>query len=576
MHVRLSKFDEERNVVEVLDDDILLACRGNERNANDLMVTKPKYIAYEARFWWGVRKDNSKFLAWSDIYTPKDAGGLDDVDDSNWKVAADLKEGASLQWDQELLLRICDQVSAKAIMKVGWPISSRMDKLCWMGNSSDMFSVRSCWRMLSNALPNKEMVVQRTGNAQPPTPSLASGSQVWCPPEQGFIKVNVDAAFVGGQATTSLVVRDDQGHLLFLASKLISCVSPFMAEVEALWWAVGYVTQCGWRDVEWETDAKEVEKAVSVKDEPFCWYSFDPICSIRECFGFQGWKLQVPLYVVLKTTMKLSSQKPRIFCDGSSNPNMEPTCGRPLGIKFNPKTGELYIADAYFGLLKVGPNGGVAQQLATSAEGVAFRFTNALDIDTQTGVVYFTDTSMVYQRGVWIKSILAGDKTGKLMKYDPITKKVTVLLRGLAFANGVALSKDNSFILVSESGTMQILRLWLRGPKAQNLELFAQLNRFPDNIKTNEKGEFWIALNSGREALQNLQGENKLQGHGQVGNAWLINDPVAIKFDREGKTVKVLDGKGGSELNSVSEVEEHDGSLWIGSAVKHYVCAINA
>lgn len=77
---------------------------------------------------------------------------------------------------------------------------------------------------------------------------------------------------------------------------------------------------------------------------------------------------------------------------------MESMCGRPLGLKFNTVTCELYIADAYFGLLVVGPGGGVAKQLATSAEGVPFRFTNALDIDTKTGEVYFTDSSIMFQR----------------------------------------------------------------------------------------------------------------------------------------------------------------------------------
>ncbi|KAL2984505.1 hypothetical protein AAZX31_12G091800 [Glycine max] len=30
----------------------------------------------------------------------------------------------------------------------------------------------------------------------------------------------------------------------------------------------------------------------------------------------------------------------------------EHICGRPLGLRFDKKTGDLYIADAYFGLLK--------------------------------------------------------------------------------------------------------------------------------------------------------------------------------------------------------------------------------
>ena len=51
---------------------------------------------------------------------------------------------------------------------------------------------------------------------------------------------------------------------------------------------------------------------------------------------------------------------------------MEQLCGRLLGLKFNEATCELYIADAYFGLMVVGRNGGVAKQLAISTEGVSF------------------------------------------------------------------------------------------------------------------------------------------------------------------------------------------------------------
>ena len=86
------------------------------------------------------------------------------------------------------------------------------------------------------------------------------------------------------------------------------------------------------------------------------------------------------------------------FCDGSISPIMEQVCGRPLGLNFNEVTCELYIADAYFGLMVVGRNGGVAKQLAISVEGVPFRFTNALYIDQDTEMIYFTDTSTIFPR----------------------------------------------------------------------------------------------------------------------------------------------------------------------------------
>ncbi|WVZ26481.1 hypothetical protein V8G54_005025 [Vigna mungo] len=262
-----------------------------------------------------------------------------------------------------------------------------------------------------------------------------------------------------------------------------------------------------------------------------------------------------------------SPHREKKVCDGLTDESLESICGRPLGLKFNSVTCDLYIADAYFGLLKVGPAGGVAKQLATSAEGVPFRFTNALDIHPKTGEVYFTDSSILFQRRVYLSIILSGDRTGRLLKYVPSSGRVYVLVKGLAFPNGVALSRDNSFILVAESTTLKILKIALSG--GNNIETFAQVPRSPDNIKRNAKGEFWVALNSGRGRINGLEKGTEVEAT----VPW-TTDPVAIKFDAEGNVLEVLDGRYGQQLNSVSEVEEHDGSLWIGSAVQPYVAVI--
>ena len=79
-------------------------------------------------------------------------------------------------------------------------------------------------------------------------------------------------------------------------------------------------------------------------------------------------------------------------------PELEHICGRPLGLRFDKKNGDLYIADAYLGLNVVGPTGGLATQLAIEAEDHPFRFTNDLDVNDDEGVIYFTDSSTVYQR----------------------------------------------------------------------------------------------------------------------------------------------------------------------------------
>ncbi|XVF78780.1 hypothetical protein PTKIN_Ptkin14bG0163900 [Pterospermum kingtungense] len=204
----------------------------------------------------------------------------------------------------------------------------------------------------------------------------------------------------------------------------------------------------------------------------------------------------------------------RKFCNGSTNPNLEPICGRPLGLKFNTATCHLYIADAYFGLLEVGPNGGVAKQIATSAEGVPFRFTNGLDIDANTGMVYFTDSSTIFQRrnvDALIRSPF--DRSGRLLQYNPYTKRASSLahrgrvralarygLRGSDSPSGAHqisinnlegwLSKSNSFLLVAESGRMRVLRFNVEGEEqGHDQKVFAQLPRVPYNIKRNKKGE---------------------------------------------------------------------------------------
>lgn len=75
----------------------------------------------------------------------------------------------------------------------------------------------------------------------------------------------------------------------------------------------------------------------------------------------------------------------------------EKLCGRPLGLRFDKESGNLYIADAYYGLLVVGPEGGIASPLATHVEGKQILFANDLDIH-RNGSIFFTDTSKRYDR----------------------------------------------------------------------------------------------------------------------------------------------------------------------------------
>ncbi|XP_073269241.1 protein STRICTOSIDINE SYNTHASE-LIKE 2-like [Primulina huaijiensis] len=262
---------------------------------------------------------------------------------------------------------------------------------------------------------------------------------------------------------------------------------------------------------------------------------------------------------------------------------MEHICGRPLGLRFNEQTGHLYVADAYMGLIEVGPNGGLGTPLAKQVDGVSFGFTNSLDIDPSNGLVYFTDSSTRFPRRNHIPVILSGENSGRLMKFDPKTKETTLLLSNLMFPNGVALSKKGDFLLFVETTTCKLFKFWLKTSKAGILELLTQLPGFPDNVKRNKKGGFWVGINSRRTKFLDVVISNPWIGnllidfsvdltklHARL--ARFIGSPgMGIRLDEDGNVMEVLDGKMRSGWKFVSEVEEENGNLWIGSVTRAFV-----
>ncbi len=80
-----------------------------------------------------------------------------------------------------------------------------------------------------------------------------------------------------------------------------------------------------------------------------------------------------------------------------------------------------------------------------------------------------------------------------------------IVLEGLSFANGVAMSPDQTFVLVCETWRYRIHRYWLVGPKKGQSDIFIDnLPGFPDNITSSGKGTFWLALVFGPETRQQL------------------------------------------------------------------------
>ena len=150
--------------------------------------------------------------------------------------------------------------------------------------------------------------------------------------------------------------------------------------------------------------------------------------------------------------------------------------------------------------------------------------------------------------------ISTGDKSGRLLKFDPKTNQVAVLLKNLMFPNGVALSKNGDFLLVAETTNCRILKYSLEPSKAGTVGIFAKLPGRPDNIKRNQEGEFWVAVNSP---------DNKINPFGLI-----------VKLSQNGDVLKILEAGKGEAWRYSSDVNEVNENLWIGSVTEPYVAKL--
>nr|XP_043616320.1 strictosidine synthase-like [Erigeron canadensis] len=244
-----------------------------------------------------------------------------------------------------------------------------------------------------------------------------------------------------------------------------------------------------------------------------------------------------------------SPQRTKQFCDGNTDSEKGPICGRPLALSFHPATGRLYIADAFFGLLVVGPQGGLATQLVGG-----FKFLTGLDIDLLTGNVYFSDASLVYDIRNITQPGFRPDSTGRFLRYDPYNKQVTTLLSGEFGRGGPAVSKDGTFILVSELLRKRILKYWLVGPKANTAEVLLDLDGNPNKIKRAErKGEFWVAVSVGNQPRASLV------------------VPRGVRINSDGVVLQTVPFATQFFNKSVSLVQERDGKLYVGARTTTFI-----
>jgi hypothetical protein len=194
--------------------------------------------------------------------------------------------------------------------------------------------------------------------------------------------------------------------------------------------------------------------------------------------------------------------------------------GRPLSGKFH-QDGCLYFVDVIMGLARICLDGIMNSERIPHVELLASRvqlddgsyspinYADDVDVGPKTGHIYFTDASNArsdrdVRTGIY--DIMYGSKvegirmnlSGRLLRYKPETGEVDVLITDLAFANGVAVDKDETYVLCVSTFDRAVFKYHLDGEKAGQVERL--LDQFPgvlDGIDCSfQTGKCYVAIPS--------------------------------------------------------------------------------
>ena len=128
------------------------------------------------------------------------------------------------------------------------------------------------------------------------------------------------------------------------------------------------------------------------------------------------------------------------------------------------------------------------------------------------------------------------------------------------------------------------MRYWLEGLKTGLVEPVANFLGLPNNVRINENGQFWVAIDCCRTPVQEVLTHNPW-----IRNvyfrlpiwmsflAWLTAMKmytVILLFDEKGEILEVLEDRKGVVMKLVSEVREVKGKLWIGTVAHNHIATL--
>lgn len=257
--------------------------------------------------------------------------------------------------------------------------------------------------------------------------------------------------------------------------------------------------------------------------------------------------------------------------------------GRPLGMALD-REGRIVACVAGMGLVRVTMTGEI-ELLTDQAERSFFsvqddttiRMADDLDIAPD-GTIYFTDATKRYDIENWGLDLLEGRPNGRLLSWDPKSRKTRTVCDNLVFPNGVCLTHDGRHLLVASTWDCSILAFDLADMKGGPKVFLGGLPGYPDNINRASDGGYWIALAGMRNPVIDLAmkhpGLRRRMTRRVPPTNWLfgnLNIGGVLKIDGAGRIVDALWDDPSGPLYMITSMREHQGALYLGGVTNNRI-----
>lgn len=251
--------------------------------------------------------------------------------------------------------------------------------------------------------------------------------------------------------------------------------------------------------------------------------------------------------------------------------------GRPLGLAWD-REGNVIVCIGGMGLYSVGKDRKISK-LTDETNRTPWsiiddsRLSLADDLDVAPdGRVFLSEATKRYEMNEWPVDSLEARGNGRILCYDPSTKKTKTLIRNLVFPNGVCMAHDNNSFFFAETWGCRVSRYWLNGPMAGKVEcIVPNLPGYPDNINRASDGNYWLAFVGMRTPTMDLAltmpGFRKRMSRRVAADEWLfpnIRTGSVIKFNDGGEVLESLWDLSGENHPMITSMREHKGYLYLG------------